>query len=148
MSLSSLFGRRVRGFRVVELVCLGVLLALVMGVYMAKTFAGRERAQIAEVERQIADEKVRVRLLKAEVAFLEQPGRIEKYAIGLRLEPIQPERETTEDALIDVARHAPVAHVPAPPTVASAGDAATAEAPESTPDDYPPPQPSAGEAPR
>ena len=140
MSLSSIFDRRVRGFRVVELVCLSLLIALVLGVYMAKTFAGRERAQIAEVERQIADEKVRVRLLKAEVAFLEQPRRIEKYAIGLQLAPIKPERETTEDALIDVARNAPVAHVPAPPTVAAAGDAATAEAPEATPDDYPAPE--------
>ena len=140
MSLSTIFDRRVRGFRVVELVCLSLLIALVLGVYMAKTFAGRERAQIAEVERQIADEKVRVRLLKAEVAFLEQPRRIEKYAIGLQLAPIKPERETTEDALIDVARNAPVAHVPAPPTVAAAGDAATAEAPEATPDDYPAPE--------
>ena len=53
MSLSSIFDRRVRGFRVVELVCLTVLLVLVLGVYMAKTFAGRERAEIASVERQI-----------------------------------------------------------------------------------------------
>lgn len=144
MSLSSIFDRRVRGFRVVELVCLGILIALVLGVYMAKTFAGRERAQIAEVERQIDDEKVRVRLLKAEVAFLEQPQRIEQLAHDQNLEPIRPERETTEDALIDVARHAPVAHAPASPTAAANGDAASAEQPEATPDDYPSP----GEAPR
>jgi len=146
MSLSTIFDRRVRGFRVVELVCLGLLIALVLGVYMAKTFAGRERAQIASVEQQIADEKVRIRLLKAEVAFLEQPQRIERLAQDQHLEPIKPERETTEDALIDVARHAPVAHAPAPPTVAANGDAASAEQPEATPDDYPPP--STGEAPR
>jgi cell division protein FtsL len=144
MSLSTIFDRRVRGFRVVELVCLGVLLALVLGVYMAKTFAGRERAQIASVEQQIVDEKIRVRLLKAEVAYLEQPSRIEKLAQDLQLAPIKPEHETTEDALIDVARHGPVAHAPAPPTVAANGEAASAEAPEATPDDYPPP----AEAPR
>ena len=140
MSLSSMFDRRVRGFRVVELVCLGVLLALVLGVYMAKTFAGRERAQIAEVERQIADEKVRVRLLKAEVAFLEQPRRIEQLAVGMQLAPIKPERETTEDALIDVARHLSTAPAPVPPVAAAADDAASAEAPEATPDDVPVPE--------
>ena len=144
MSLSSIFDRRVRGFRVVELVCLTFLIVLVLGVYLAKTFAGRERAQIASVEQQIDDEKIRIRLLKAEVAYLEQPRRIEQLAQSQRLEPINPEHETTEDALIDVARHAPVAHAPASPTAAAAGDAAAAEAPESTPDDYPAPS----EAPR
>ncbi|GGL45617.1 MULTISPECIES: cell division protein FtsL [Caulobacter] len=148
MSLSSMFDRRVRGFRVVELVCLTILLVLVLGVYMAKTFAGRERAQIAEVERQIEDEKVRVRLLKAEVAYLEQPRRIEQLAQQLQLAPIKPEHETTEDALIDVARHAPAAHAPASPTAAANTDAAAAEAPESTPDDYPSPEQSSTEAPR
>ncbi len=148
MSLSSIFDRRVRGFRVVELVCLTILLVLVLGVYMAKTFAGRERAQIASVEQQIEDEKIRVRLLKAEVAYLEQPRRIEQMAQQLGLAPISPEHETTEDALIDVARHAPVAHAPASPTAAANNEAAAAEAPESTPDDYPPPQLSQPEAPR
>jgi cell division protein FtsL len=153
MSLSSLFDRRLRGFRVVELVCLGTLLALVLGVYMAKTFAGRERAQIASVEQQIDDEKVRVRLLKAEVAYLEQPQRIQQLAQQLQLAPIKPEHETTEDALIDVARHAPVPHAPASPTAAVNGAVASGEAPEATPDDYPPPQPPpapalAGGAPR
>ncbi|SFJ90562.1 cell division protein [Caulobacter sp. UNC279MFTsu5.1] len=148
MSLSSIFDRRVRGFRVVELVCLTVLLVLVLGVYMAKTFAGRERAEIASVERQIEDEKLRVRLLKAEVAYLEQPRRIEQLAQQLQLAPIKPEHETTEDALIDVARHAPAAHAPASPTAAANTDAAAAEAPESTPDDYPSPEQASGEAPR
>lgn len=148
MSLSSLFDRRVRGFRVVEMVCLGVLLALVMGVYLAKTFAGRERAQIASVEEQIVDEKVRIRLLKAEVAYLEQPRRIEQLAQGLQLAPIKPEHETTEDALIDVARHGQVPHAPASPTAAANDSTASSEAPESTPDDYPPPAQSPAEAPR
>ena len=147
MSLSSIFDRRVRGFRVVEMVCLIILLVLVLGVYMAKTFAGRERAEIASVEQQIDDEKIRVRLLKAEVAYLEQPRRIEQLAQDLKLAPIAPERETTEDALIDVARHAPAAHAPASPTAAANGDAASAEAPEATADDYPPPQPASGPSP-
>ncbi|MBO9709734.1 MAG: cell division protein [Caulobacter sp.] len=139
MSLSAIFERRVRGFRLVEVVCLAVLLVLVLGVYMAKTFAGRERAQIASVEKQIDDEKIRVRLLKAEVAYLEQPRRIEQLAAGMQLLPIKPEHETTEDALIDVARRNPVPTRQAPPPVSAAGDVAAAEAPEATPDDYPAP---------
>jgi cell division protein FtsL len=148
MSLSSIFDRRVRGFRVVEMVCLIILLVLVLGVYMAKTFAGRERAEIASVEQQIDDEKIRVRLLKAEVAYLEQPRRIEQLAQQLQLAPIKPEHETTEDALIDVARHAPAAHAPASPTAAANTDAAAAEAPEATPDDYPSPEQASGERPQ
>jgi len=148
MSLSSIFDRRVRGFRVVELVCLTILLILVLGVYMAKTFAGRERAQIAEVERQIVEEKARVRLLKAEVAYLEQPRRIERLAQQLQLTPINPEHETTEDALIDVARRAPAAHAPASPTAVASDDAASSEAPEATPGDESAPPSADGEAPR
>lgn len=104
MRISEVFNRRVRGFRVVELVGVGILLTLVLGVYMAKAFAGRERAEIASVERQIEEERIKVRLLKAEVAHLEQPRRIEALAEGMQLAPIAPERETSEDALIDVAR--------------------------------------------
>ena len=50
----SLLDRRVRGFRLVDVVALALLIALVMSVYLAKTIAGRERTEIALVERQIA----------------------------------------------------------------------------------------------
>jgi hypothetical protein len=50
MSVSGLFNRRVRGFRVVEVVGLGILLTLVTSVYMAKTMAGRERNEITRIE--------------------------------------------------------------------------------------------------
>ena len=46
----SLFERRVRGFRLVDVVAFGLLAALVLGVYLAKTMAGRERAEIARTE--------------------------------------------------------------------------------------------------
>ena len=39
MSLSGVFNRRIRGFRVVEVAGLGILLTLVTSVYLAKTFA-------------------------------------------------------------------------------------------------------------
>jgi hypothetical protein len=93
----SLIDRRVRGFRLIDIVALGVLAAIVLGVYLAKTIAGRERAEIARVERQIEIERERIRLLHAEVAFLEQPERIERLSSAyLGLAPIQAKRETTE----------------------------------------------------
>lgn len=140
MTAVGLFNRRVRGFRVVEVVGLGILLTLVTGVYLAKTFAGSERQEISRIEQEIQDEGVRKRLLEAEVAHLEQPRRIEQLAQMMQLKPIAPDHEITEDALIDVARRrelprAPVAAAPV------ASDALAAEAPEALPDDVPPPPP-------
>ena len=80
------------------------------------------------------------------MAYLEQPQRIEQLAQQLQLAPIKPERETTEDALIDVARHGPVAVAPASPTAAANDAAAASEAPEATPDDYPTPEAAAAQA--
>ena len=40
----SLLDRKVRGFKLVDVVALALLAALVLGVYLAKTIAGRERA--------------------------------------------------------------------------------------------------------
>jgi cell division protein FtsL len=76
----SLIGRRIRGFRLVDLMALAVLVVLILGVYLAKTIAGRERAEIAKAEHQIAAEKARIRMLNAEVAHLEQPARIQRLS--------------------------------------------------------------------
>ena len=65
MKLAGLFDQRVRGFRIVELGGLGVLLALVLAVYLSKTGAGGERADIDHVQQQIQDEQTRIRLLQA-----------------------------------------------------------------------------------
>lgn len=120
----SLLDRRVRGFRLVDLVAVGVLVLLILGVYLAKTIAGRERAEIARVERQIGAEKARIRLLQAEVSHLEQPARIGQLSQAyLGLAPVSIKRETTTEALMDVARKpaegrpaaAAAAPVPAPP---------------------------------
>jgi len=147
MTSVGLFDRRIRGFRVVELAGMGVLLTLVTSVYLAKTFAGRERQQISGIEQEIVDEGVRKRLLEAEVAHLEQPRRIEQLAQMMKLEPIKPDHEITEDALIDVARRrelprAPISAAPVTP------EALAADAPEAVPDDVPPPPPPPPEAQR
>lgn len=129
----SLLDRRVRGFRLVDLVALGLLVMLILGVYLAKTVAGRERSEIARIERQIAAEKARIRLLQAEVSHLEQPSRIERLSTAyLGLAPVSVKRETTTDALLDVARKAspPVVlarPAPAPAPVITEEEAAPPE---------------------
>jgi hypothetical protein len=100
----NLISRRVRGFRLIDIVAMGLLAAIVLGVYLGKTIAGRERAEIARVERQIEVERERIRLLHAEVAFLEQPSRIERLSTAyLGLAPVQAKRETTLENLSRIA---------------------------------------------
>ena len=101
----SLIDRKIRGFRLIDLVALGVLIAVILGVYLAKTIAGRERAEIASVEKQIDAEKARIRLLQAEVAHLEQPARIEALASNyLGMAPIEAKHETTPEDLGAIAQ--------------------------------------------
>jgi len=135
----SVFTRRVRGFRLVDLVGAGLLVMLILGVYLAKTMAGRERAEIAKIERQIRGEKARIRLLQAEVAHLEQPGRIERLAVTyLKMETVGAHREASVDQIIDVARAGPPKKAEAPSAVAAMVNAAT-----SIPGVPPPPPPEA-----
>jgi len=116
----SLLDRRIRGFRLVDLVALGLLVVIILGVYLAKTIAGRERAEIATIERQIKAEKTRIRLLQAEVAHLEQPGRIERLSVSyLKMEPVPANREATVDQIIDLARAGPAPKAPAISAVAT-----------------------------
>lgn len=123
--------RRIRGFRLVDLVALGLLTVLILGVYLAKTIAGGERAKIAVVERQIAAEKVRIRLLQAEVSHLEQPARIARLSeTYLGMAPVPFKREADPDALPELAR-TPLA-LPAKPVEATPDPTAMA-----------PPQPAA-----
>jgi hypothetical protein len=92
----SLIDRRIRGFRLIDIVAMAILTAIVLGVYLAKTIAGRERAEIARVERKIDIERKRIRLLHAEVAFLEQPERIERLSTAyLGLGPVGAKREAS-----------------------------------------------------
>ena len=123
--------RRVRGFRLIDLVALGLLTVLILGVYLAKTIAGRERTEIARVERQIGEEKARIRLLQAEVSHLEQPARIERLSEAyLGLAPVSIKREADADALPQLARKplalpaTPVAVTPDPTAVAAPQPAA------------------------
>jgi hypothetical protein len=103
--LTALFNRRIRGFRLTELIAAGCLAILVLGVYLTKADAGREGATIASMNRDIAEEQRRVRLLRAEIAHLEQPDRLEALSTRyLALGPVSAKRETLPDALTEVAR--------------------------------------------
>jgi cell division protein FtsL len=111
----SVLGKRVRGFRLFDLVAFAVLVALILGVYLAKTIAGRERAEIASAERQIVAEKAEIRVLNAEVAHLEEPARIQKLSeayLGMAAVPIK--HEVGPDALAEVAIHPTVAKTATP----------------------------------
>ena len=104
MKLAGLFDQRVRGFRIVELGGLSVLLVLVLAVYLAKAGAGGERADIDHVQQQIEDEQTRIRMLQAEVANLEQPERLQTLSSQyLGLQPISAKHEVQAEALPDLA---------------------------------------------
>lgn len=132
----NLLKRRVRGFRLVDLVALSFLTVLILGVYLAKTVAGGERAKIASVERQIVAEKARIRLLQAEVSHLEQPARIERLSeTYLGMAPVAFKRQADVEALPDLARKPlappakPVEPTPDPIVIAPSQPAAPLAAP-------------------
>jgi len=71
----------------------------VFSVYVAKAAAAREGARIADLERRISENGHRVRLLRAEVARLEQPGRLEALSRGAGLAPVDVKRQASEGGL-------------------------------------------------
>jgi cell division protein FtsL len=124
--VAGVFDKRFRGFRVVNLVAGSLLVAIVLAVYLGKTFAGRERNEIAAVEMQIRQEKIRIRLLQAEVAHLEQPRRLQSLASqGLGMAPVTAKQEI---ALTDLARLKP-APPPTPPAPTPVLQTAVVETP-------------------
>ncbi len=117
------FTHRVRGFRLMDLIGIAVLVSVIFGVYLAKTIAGRERADIAKIERKIEAEKTRIRLLQAEVAHLEQPGRIERLSTSyLGMKPVTVTNEASLDRLPELARGGPPKSAVAPSAVAAMVD--------------------------
>jgi len=128
--IARVFDHRVRGFRVIEVAALACLVLLVFWVYLSKARAGDERSRIAKVEAEISAEQRKVRLLTAEAAHLEQPGRIGALAEAYTgLAPVSAKREADPDALPEIARKAPApAPAPAPKPVEPAAEE-TAAAP-------------------
>ncbi len=123
-----LFDWKIRGIRWIEIIGVMCVAAMVFSVYVAKAAAARESAAIGQLERQIAENSQRVRLLRAEAARLEQPGRLETLSRGAALAPVRAERQVDENALptlkpVHVAVVTPVPAAPASAVAEPAGDA-------------------------
>ena len=101
--IGGMFRSRVRGFRVVNVAALALVMVMALGVYWAKTSAAREAAAIDDVQRQIVQEQRRTRLLQAEIAYLERPDRLTVLAESRNLGPVPAAREATPDALPQIA---------------------------------------------
>lgn len=63
-----------------HIVGIALVVALVVGLYKAKTDAARTQTHVRELEGEVGDEDARVRALRAEVARLESPENIERLA--------------------------------------------------------------------
>lgn len=124
--VNRLFSWKVRGIRWVEIIGVLMVGAMVFSVYVAKAGAAREGSRIADLERQIASNGQRVRLLRAEVARLEQPARLEALSRGAGLAPMDVKRQATVATLPELVP------LPEPPEIRPAAplrnDVVTAEA--------------------
>ncbi|MDB5470502.1 MAG: cell division protein [Caulobacter sp.] len=123
----SLLNHRTRGFRTINVVFCALLAATAVTVLLAKAYAGREVRDIARTERSIGEENKRIRLLKAEVAHLEQPERLQRLSKALLgMAPLSATREGDINSLPAIAAGY------APPT-----PIATPTAPEVQPEEVP-----------
>jgi cell division protein FtsL len=132
--IGALFNHRTRGFRTINLVGMAALIGLALTVNLAKTYAGKERTQLDRIDRQIAGEQTRIRLLKAEVAHLEQPNRLEKLSREtLGMAPTTAKQEVTMATLGQVIRPAEPVRL-ATALVEPPADKTADKAPEKTED--------------
>jgi cell division protein FtsL len=137
MKFLGFFDQRVRGFRIIDLGGIGVLLVLVLVVYLSKAGAGGERNDIDRVSQLIYEEQTRIRLLQAEVANLEQPERLAALSGQyLGLQPVSAKHEVQAEALPDLALiQKAKTTVPAAPSAAAGPAPAAMVAPTTAPSD-------------
>lgn len=77
-----------------------LILALAVGLYRAKTDAGAARARVRDLQTNITETRADIRELKAEIAHLETPARVEALAKQeLKMEPGREARALPERAL-------------------------------------------------
>ena len=133
-ALQRLFDWKVRGVRWVEIIGVVLVAIMIVSVYAAKAAAARESSRIAQIEQDIRENGQRVRLLRAEVARLEQPARLESLSRQIGMAPVDVHRQAGEDQLtaLKPAADAKPAAAPAAAPAASAisDDAAPAPAHE------------------
>lgn len=102
-SVRRVFDWKVRGVRWIEIIGCVLVAAMILSVYVAKAGAAREGSRIAELEREIAENRQRVRLLNAEAARLEQPARLEALSREAGLAPVSVKQVTDAEGLIQLA---------------------------------------------
>ena len=91
---------RIRGFRVVNLLGLTILLVIALSSYALKTLAGAQDAGGVDVEDQIIQEQKRIRMLHAEISTLGGPQRVADLSRQyLGLGPADPKHDITLEAL-------------------------------------------------
>jgi hypothetical protein len=100
--LRALLNWKIHSVRWVDIICSVLIAVLLLSVYVGKAAADRENRRIVELESQIAESRQRVRLLRAEIARLEQPGRLETLSRSVGLEPVDVHRQATEAELSDL----------------------------------------------
>lgn len=120
-AIRRLFDWKIRGVRWIEIIGVVCVGAMLCSVYLVKAGAQREATRMAELEADIAQDRQRVRLLRAEAARLESPARLDALSKGLGLAPIDADQRVEETELDDVEP------APEPPAEAAASPAATVE---------------------
>jgi len=95
---------------------------------VAKAAAAREGGRISDIGQQIADNGQRVRLLRAEVAKLEQPARLEALSRQAGLGPVDVRRQADEGSLNSLAP------IPDPKPVIVEPTQPVADAPDTPPE--------------
>ncbi len=127
MNPFAIFTRRIRGFRVIDIAAVLIIVVTALASYAFKTSAGAEDADANGVETQILDQEKRIRLLDAEIARLDDPTRVEALSTQyLGMGPVSARQDITLVDLSRVASHPP--HIPPSP----AGSAAAPVPPAGT----------------
>lgn len=101
-ALQRLFDWKVRGVRWIEIIGVALVAIMIVSVYAAKAAAARESSRIAQLEQDIRENGQRVRLLRAEVARLEQPARLEALSRQIGMAPVDVHRQAKEAQLTEL----------------------------------------------
>lgn len=101
----NLFEQRVRGIRLIELVGIGLALAMVFWVCLSKAREGEDIKRMNLLDQQIAEESTAVAQLKIKVSDLERPSRLEALATQyLNMKPVEPAYEAPIESLGEISR--------------------------------------------
>lgn len=102
-AITALFEQRVRGVRLIDLIGLGLALAMIFWVCLSKAREGEDIKRMSTLDQQIAEESTAVDALKIRVAQLERPSRLEQLAKAyLNMKPVEAAHEAQIDSLSEI----------------------------------------------